>query len=93
MYTKRVSYSKEFLTGTLAGISVRCGFDTTDDAVAIHLAELNAITKQNPGSEVLTAATFWVYNIGCEDIQAKPLEGRDDDESDGRSYLSSVYGD
>ena len=67
-YTKKITYSKEFLTGTLAGLSVRCEFKTTSDAVHIHLGELQKVTKLAPGKDYGSGSTYWVYNLGCEDI-------------------------
>jgi hypothetical protein len=69
-YTKRITYSKEFLSGNLEGLRVRCELKTTDDACAAHMNALNKITPMSPGSDVITGARFWVYNLGCEDIAA-----------------------
>jgi hypothetical protein len=66
----KIAYTKEFLTGTLAGICVRCSFTTTDDALAIHMAALKAVTKATPGSE--SGGTYWISNIACEEIPAPP---------------------
>jgi hypothetical protein len=67
-YTKRISYSKQFLTGALAGLSVRQTLDTTTDAVLLHAESLNRLTKANPGTDCVTGSAFWIYNIGTEEI-------------------------
>ncbi len=67
-YTKKISYSQEFLTGSLAGICIRQTMNTTDDAVHMRLNALMGATKLNPRTD-LTGNTYWIYNIGCEDIR------------------------
>ena len=67
MYTHRISYSKEFLSGTLTGICVRCHFKTTADALRLHMNALQGTTKDQPAVE--GNGTYWIYNVGCEELQ------------------------
>lgn len=65
----RISYSKQFISGNLAGISVSCGYTVPDHVhAALHMRDLNLLTKQNPGSDCVTGARFWVYNVGSADV-------------------------
>jgi hypothetical protein len=50
---KTLSYSKMFLTGTLAGLAVRCAFAVPASLIAER-------------HDCITGASFWVYNIGSE---------------------------
>ena len=69
MNTKKISYTKEFLSGMLAGISVPASFGTTEDALTIHLEELGKITRETPGRDVL-GDSYFVRAIAVEDIPA-----------------------
>ena len=65
---KTLSYSKQFLSGTLAGLSVRCSYQVPASVVAERMERLNAFTPANPGHDCVTGAAFWVYNIGSEEV-------------------------
>jgi len=72
MNNKRILYSKEFLSGALAGICVRCSYDTTADAAVLHELSLSRIQRNWSLNRVpavdITGNQYTVYNIGCEDI-------------------------
>jgi hypothetical protein len=63
-----ITYSKQFMTGNLKGISVRCSYNVDADRAHTTCLDLQAITKQNPGSDTMTNAKFWVYNVGTEEV-------------------------
>lgn len=65
---KRITYSKYFLTGTLAGLSVRCGFDVPADVCHQRCMELQRINVLNPGSDYGTGAKYYIYNVGSEEV-------------------------
>ena len=69
MYTKKITFSREFLSGPLAGLSVR-GIEirTTADAAHAHMMGLQRFSRRNPGTEAGTGVLYWNYNVGCEDI-------------------------
>jgi hypothetical protein len=69
-YTKRISYDKTFTTSYLAGITRHETLDTTDDAVDFRVARLQRMTRETPGTEVITNACFVVSNIVVKDIAA-----------------------
>jgi hypothetical protein len=60
-----LEYSKQFLSGNLKGIRVRCSYPVPDQDHLIHdQLALNKLTKDNPGKDCVTGDLFWVYNIG-----------------------------
>lgn len=65
----QISYTKVFLSGTLTGLTARCGYSVPDADVAAHMAALNAFKPLTPGSDVGTGAKFWVSNLGCTDYE------------------------
>lgn len=65
----RISYSKYFLTGTLAGLSVRCGFNVPAEVAHERSLELQAVNCLNPGSDYGTKAKFYIYNVGSEEVR------------------------
>jgi hypothetical protein len=68
MYTKKITYSREFLSGNLAGVIVRNQvIHTTADAAHTRCLELARWNSLNPGKD-LSGNLYWNYNIGCEDI-------------------------
>ena len=67
--TVRISYSKYFLTGTLAGMSVRCGFNVPAEVAHERSMELQAVNVSNPGSDYGTKAKFYIYNVGSEEVK------------------------
>ncbi len=72
MYTKKITYCKEFLSGLLKGMTVRETVNTTDDAVHMRLAVLGQMQKDYvlhgmPAKDIC-GDWFRIYNIGCEDI-------------------------
>jgi len=71
-YTKAVSFSKLFLTGNLAGLTVRETIKTTADAVALHTATLSAMQRafvlDGKVARDLTGSEYRVYNIAVEDL-------------------------
>ena len=66
---KRITYSKFFLTGTLAGLTVRCQFDVPADVCHQRSMELQAVTKNKPGRDLITGAQYWIYNVGSFDVE------------------------
>jgi hypothetical protein len=66
---KRITYSKFFLTGTLKGLRVRCQFDVPADVCVARELELMAVTEFNPGSDLITGAKYWIYNVGSFDVE------------------------
>jgi hypothetical protein len=67
----RIEYSKEFLTGLLAGLTVRGGFNVPSDVAAARMAELNRFTKLNPGRDCVTGDQFWIYNLGSVGVDTR----------------------
>jgi hypothetical protein len=66
----RIEYSKYFLTGTLAGIAVRCGYNVPDEDAARHSAELQALSlqqRETPARE--NNGTYYIYNIGSQEVR------------------------
>jgi len=76
MYTKKITYCKEFLSGTLQGLTVRESVPTTDDAVTMRLERLQQLQRDYVlhGMKAKDVSGNWyrVYNIGCEDIAPAP---------------------
>ncbi len=67
----KVTYTKHFLTGTLKGLDVKCGYTVANPQSAIDAQKwLNSYTPENPGSDCLTGARFWVHGIGSEEVRA-----------------------
>jgi hypothetical protein len=65
----RIEYSKHFITGLLAGLSVRCGFNVPDAEHAVESElQLARFTRANPGADAITGSQFWVYNIGSSEV-------------------------
>lgn len=62
---KRLTYSKQFLTGNLAGLSVRCSFDVPAEDAHARSLELARMARCNPGRDAVTGDQFFVYNVGC----------------------------
>jgi len=64
----RLSYSKHFLTGTLAGLSVRCGFNVPASEAHKRSLELQAVNVLHPGKDCITKAEYYIYNVGSEEV-------------------------
>ena len=64
---KRITYSKFFLTGTLAGLSVRCGFNVPAELTHARSLQLQSINVLNPGVD-LQGSKYYVYNVGSEEL-------------------------
>jgi hypothetical protein len=73
MYTKKITYSREFLSGSLAGMTIRgCAVYATAATAHAIMVRLGAYDRRNPGTETLTGNLYWNYNIACEDIAPAP---------------------
>jgi hypothetical protein len=57
MYTHKISYTKQFLSGNLAGFKVEENFRTTSDALQLHIAKFTKVNKK-----------FIVSNVTVEKI-------------------------
>jgi hypothetical protein len=75
MYTKRITFSREFLSGNLAGLIVRLTINTTADAAHAMSQQLRAFSRREPGMDA-SGNLYWNYNVGCEDIAAVAAEVR-----------------
>lgn len=66
---KKITYSREFLTGPLAGLCVRgLSLNVPAGETHRHMVELNKYSTLNPGRECLTGHLYWNYNVGCEEV-------------------------
>lgn len=66
----RITYSKYFLTGTLAGLSVtRQGFTVpAADAHKRMMELMRNASRTNPGRDLITGSQYYVYNVGSEAV-------------------------
>ncbi len=60
----RIEYTKYFLTGTLKGLTVRCGYELPAELAAERCENLQRFTKESPGTDFATGATWAAYNVG-----------------------------
>jgi hypothetical protein len=65
----RIVFVKNFLTGPLAGLSVRSSMTVDACLCAKDQAQLNNHTPDNPGSDVLTGSQWWASGVGCEEVR------------------------
>lgn len=65
---KRITYSKFFLTGNLAGLSVRCSLTVPADICHQRSMALQRVNVLNPRKEYGTDATYYIYNVGSEEL-------------------------
>ena len=65
----QITYCKNFISGTLAGLQVRCSFHVDKTLCAETQAQLNDATPENPNSDVMTGAQWWASGVGCEEVR------------------------
>lgn len=63
-----ITYSKQFLTGILQGVSVPGSLTVVDSAAHSAMLALQEFTKENPGADTVTGDKFWIYNVGSPEI-------------------------
>jgi len=68
MYTHKISYEKVMLSGIFKGCNLPCSFNTTEDALAIHVDGLKAVTKDKPKFD-MNGKKFYVANVKVEVIK------------------------
>ena len=66
----RIVYLKNFVSGPLTGLSVRCSLTVDCSCCAADQAWLNASTSEEPHADVLTGSQWWASGVGCEEIAA-----------------------
>lgn len=60
----QLNYDKTFLSGTLVGLTVPCGFPCPDMRHAKRArTALERFTEDSPGSDTMTGALFTVSNV------------------------------
>jgi hypothetical protein len=55
-------------SGNLKGIAVRCGFNVPAGLAHQRSMELQAINCLNPGSDCVTGDSFYIYNVGSQEV-------------------------
>lgn len=62
----KITYTKHFLTGALAGLAVPCSITVSADRVAGTRTVLLGNSPEYPASDLLTGNKYWVDNIDAE---------------------------
>jgi len=64
----RVTWCKNFVSGPLTGLQVRCSITVDSQRCAEVQAGLSDHTPDNPGEDCLTGTQYWCSGVGCEEI-------------------------
>ena len=64
----RIEFVKKFLTGSLAGLSVRQSVVYPQSMCSEIQARLNEHTPENPAEDLITRNKYWVSGIGCSEV-------------------------
>lgn len=64
----RIKYSKTFLSGPLAGLTVPAWYSVPDAYAEEHAHRLRCFTEAHPGKEVITGNLFAVSDVELEDV-------------------------
>jgi len=66
--TVRITYTKHFLSGLLAGLSVPASFPVPESQADVTVQMLSRLTPEHPGNEAVTRFRFAVSNISTTTI-------------------------